>query len=66
MIGPQQSQKITFTLTSGDLSVWDPSKTGWAPVQGTFQVYVGASSRDIKLKGSLIHTNSAETVPAWV
>jgi beta-glucosidase len=66
MLAPQQSQKVTFTLTSGDLSIWDPSKTGWAPVQGTFQVYVGSSSRDIMLTGSLTHTNPAETVPAWV
>jgi beta-glucosidase len=60
------SQTITFTLSSGDLSTWDATQHGWSPVQGTFQVYVGASSRDIRLKGTLMHTNPAKTVQAWV
>lgn len=59
-------ETVTFALDSGMLSVWDVTEHGWAPVSGTFQVYVGASSRDIKLTGTLAHANSAKTVPAWV
>jgi len=66
MLAPGASETITFALDSGLLSVWDAKQHGWAPVQGTFQVWIGASSRDIKLTGTLTHANSAATVPAWV
>ena len=57
---------MSFKLTSGDLSVWDVKLHAWTPVQGSFQVGVGASSRDIRLRGTLKHTNNATTVRAWV
>merc|ERR1712048_369205 len=50
------TQKVSFKLTSGDLSVWDVKMHAWTPVQGSFQVGVGASSRDIRLRGTLKHT----------
>ena len=37
------------------MSVWDAATHAWAPVAGDFGVFVGASSRDIRLKGSLTH-----------
>ena len=59
------AKTITFALDSGFLSVWDATLHGWAPVQGTFGVFVGASSRDIRLNGTMTHSNSAATVEAW-
>jgi hypothetical protein len=35
-----------------DLSIWDPSHGGFVVQHGEFGVSVGASSRDIRLKGS--------------
>lgn len=60
------SHAVSFELSSGDLSVWDAKLHAWTPVQGDFQVGVGASSRDIRLRGTLKHTNNATTVRAWV
>ena len=66
VLAPGAAATITYALDSGMLSVWDVNVHGWAPVSGEFQVFVGASSRAIKLTGSLTHSNSAETAPAWV
>jgi beta-glucosidase len=46
----------TFELGAGDLSVWDAATHEWSPVAGEFGVFVGASSRNILLKGSLTHS----------
>lgn len=65
MLAPGEARTVTFPLDSGSLSVWDASVHGWVPVQGTFRVNVGASSRDIRLTGTLVHSNAAPTVQAW-
>ena len=36
-----------------DPSVWDATAHKWSEVKGTFKVAVGASSRDLKLKGTM-------------
>lgn len=44
---------VEFTLTDHDLSIYDVESHGWKLVSGDFSVGIGASSRDIRLKGSL-------------
>ncbi|MGH7992887.1 MAG: glycoside hydrolase family 3 C-terminal domain-containing protein, partial [Limisphaerales bacterium] len=46
-----QTQRVTFSLDWEDLANWDPVARGWIVTPGTFQVMVGASSRDIRLTG---------------
>lgn len=41
-----------FELTRRDVSYWDVAQQAWVVPTGTFTVYVGASSRDIRLDGS--------------
>jgi hypothetical protein len=41
----------TFKLRRRDLSVWDGGK--WVVPKGEFTVYVGASSRDVRLTGKI-------------
>ena len=36
------------------LSVWDAASRAWALQRGTFTVAVGASSRDLRLAGTLV------------
>jgi len=48
-----QTQTITFTLTNADVSIWNVARHNWAVVTGSFGVFVGSSSRDIRLKGTL-------------
>lgn len=47
-------QTVVFTLTPRALSVWDEVGHKWALVEGTFGVFVGSSSRDIRLTSTLV------------
>jgi beta-glucosidase len=48
---PGTSQEVTFTLDERTLSFYDPHRKAWIAEPGEFQVLVGSSSRDIRLKG---------------
>lgn len=43
------SGTATFNLRRKDLSYWDTASQTWILPAGTFNIYVGASSRDIRL-----------------
>jgi beta-glucosidase len=47
---PGETKEIEFTINKNDLSFYDPAKHGWITEPGEFQVMIGSSSRDIKLK----------------
>ena len=49
---PAGSQTLTFTLDSSAMSFFDPAKGDWVAEPGAFEVLVGASSGDIRLKGT--------------
>ena len=55
-IAAGSSAKATFMLVAGDMSVWDATTHDWTAVSGKFGVSVGASSRDIRLTGSVTHS----------
>ncbi|KAI1389655.1 glycoside hydrolase family 3 protein [Hypoxylon trugodes] len=44
---------VSFDLTRRDLSVWDVVAQKWRLQTGDYAVYVGKSSRDLPLKGTL-------------
>ena len=46
------SSSISFNLNWEDLAYWDVKTHQWTVPIGTFQVMIGASSRDIRLTGS--------------
>ncbi len=48
---PGEVKKVEFTVNRNDLSFYDPAKHGWITEPGEFQVFIGGSSRDMKLKG---------------
>ena len=48
---PGESRDVTFTLTPQDLGLWD-SEMRFTVEPGLFEVFVGASSTDIRLKSS--------------
>jgi beta-glucosidase len=52
-IQPGRSQTVTFQLLRKDLSVWDVETQKWALQSGKYNIYVGSSSRDLPLKGTL-------------
>ncbi|KAJ5579311.1 CAZyme family GH3 [Penicillium hetheringtonii] len=49
---PGKSELVTFELSRRDLSYWDSTMQKWVVPAGTFRVYVGASSRDIRQQGT--------------
>ncbi|KKK26322.1 beta-glucosidase [Aspergillus rambellii] len=51
-LAPGESRVVAFDLTRRDISYWDVGQQSWIVSRGTFKVYVGSSSRDIRLTGS--------------
>lgn len=49
-LAPGQSETVTFSLNEDALSFFDPVRDGWVAEAGEFEVLIGASSRDIRLK----------------
>lgn len=47
------SETATFNLRRRDLSYWDTAKQNWIVPSGSFEVNVGASSRDLRLKSTI-------------
>jgi beta-glucosidase len=48
-----ESKKIQFDLDRTALSYWSPDRKTWLAEPGTFEVEIGASSRDIRLHAPL-------------
>jgi len=46
-------QAVSWTLSDRDLSIWDANTHKWVLQTGVFNIYVGASSQDIRLKSTL-------------
>ena len=49
----EASAKLSYTITDQDVSNWDVATKQWKVTPGTYKVYVGASSQDIRLTGSM-------------
>ncbi|MCB0684865.1 MAG: glycoside hydrolase family 3 C-terminal domain-containing protein [Saprospiraceae bacterium] len=50
---PGETQILTIRLAVPDLAYWDEQTNGWVVEPGTYQIQVGASSRDIRLSGDI-------------
>lgn len=50
---PQQSGQAKFNLRRRDLSYWDVPSQEWVVPKGDFKLFIGASSRDIRLSATL-------------
>ncbi|KAJ7627784.1 glycoside hydrolase family 3 protein [Mycena polygramma] len=46
------SQEVVMSVGEREMSIWDTPSQSWVRPSGTFTVFVGASSRDIRLNGS--------------
>ena len=54
LLAPGDSADVTFTLTADALSFYDEAAAAWAPFPpGTYALWVGAGSRDLRLQGSV-------------
>jgi beta-glucosidase len=53
-LAPGQTGTTQFELTKRDFAVWDVTLQQWVVQAGEHHVYVGASSRDIRLRGKIV------------
>lgn len=52
-LAPGESGTVEFVLRRKDASYWDVAAQQWVLPAGEFAIAVGASSRDLRLQGSL-------------
>jgi len=52
-VDPGANKAVSWTLSDRDLSIWDATSHKWVLQTGTFNLNVGASSADIRLKGTM-------------
>jgi beta-glucosidase len=52
-LAPGQKQTVTFPLAGSALTYWDTTAQAFALQQGTVQLQVGSTSKDIRLMGNL-------------
>jgi beta-glucosidase len=51
---PDEAGQVAFTLDERAFSYYDPHKQAWIAEPGEFDVLVGSSSRDIRVKGKVV------------
>jgi beta-glucosidase len=51
-LDPGESEKVSFKLKPRSLSYYDPHQGAWVAEAGEFEVLVGSSSRDLRLRGA--------------
>jgi len=52
VLQPGESRRVNFTIDRAAMSFYSVSKKDWVAEPGTFEAMVGASSRDIRLRGA--------------
>jgi beta-glucosidase len=55
---PGQKQTVSIPLDRGAFSYFDPEKHGWLAEAGDFKIFIGSSSRDLRLDGTYRLTES--------
>jgi beta-glucosidase len=53
LLQPGKTERFHFDLTRRDISIWSVVEQNWVLQKGDYQIYVGASVLDIRLKGVL-------------
>ena len=52
MLQPGEKQLVSIPLDRSAFEFYNPDKKGWTGEAGDFQILIGSSSRDIRLKGN--------------
>ncbi|MDE1181815.1 glycoside hydrolase family 3 C-terminal domain-containing protein [Paraburkholderia sp.] len=55
---PGETQRITVFLNQRSLAYFDVNRSTWVSDAGSFDILVGASSQDIRLRGQLLNLNA--------
>jgi beta-glucosidase len=54
-LDPGETKAVSFTLNDRSFSFYDPHRGAWVMEPGDFEILVGSSSTDIRLKGILTY-----------
>jgi beta-glucosidase len=49
-----KGETVRFELTRRDISYWSVEEQEWVVAEGKYKVFVGASSRDFRLRGEFV------------
>lgn len=60
-LNPGESKPVNLTLDRSALEYWSPQTKQWTLDPGTFEIQIGASSRDIRLKAPVEITHPIDT-----
>jgi beta-glucosidase len=52
-LAPGQSRQVSIHIDGRALSYWSAATHNWAMAKGTREIYLGSSSRDIRLRGTI-------------
>lgn len=58
---PGETKHLTFKLDQSAFSIWDSAAQQWTTVHGRYGVFVGGSSRDLPLQGTVTVDRTAGT-----
>jgi beta-glucosidase len=61
---PAESRTVSFTVRPERLGFWDEPRKGWIVEPGTFEVTVGGSSADVRLKAEIAASSSGRWTAA--
>ncbi len=56
-LAPGESQDVQMSLSPDDLAFWSDATQDWIVEEGLFDVLIGSSSRDIRLKASFSYSD---------
>jgi beta-glucosidase len=62
-LAPGVSQQLAWTLSGRDFSFWSTRRGGWHLESGEFEIAVGASSRDLRLRETVQLTADEPPLP---
>lgn len=65
MLEPGAKKTVTFTLKKDAFAFYNVNEAEWQVESGTFEILVGASSRDIRLKGKVKVNGNAKNIPDY-
>ena len=63
-LAPGQTRKVSFTLSPERLAFWDQKRNAWIVEPGSFEVMVGGSSADVRLRGEIKAASPGQWTPA--
>lgn len=63
-LNPGQTKTVSFSVPAERLAFWDEKKHAWVVEPGAFDVMVGSSSADIRLKGQFHVATPGQWTPA--